>query len=84
LPQKDADAVIDCLRKMNLLQVHPVLRRTDELFAGLEEFRQHLGGRLTITMLQKVGQPVDIHEIDHERMKQAIEYVVGQVSQIRD
>lgn len=84
LPQKDADAVIDCLRKMNLLQDHPVLRRTDELFAGLEEFRQHLGGRLTITMLQGVGQPVDVHEIDHERMKQAIEHVVRQVSKVRD
>ena len=32
---------------------------------GLEEFRQHLGGRLTITMLRGVGDPIDVHEIDH-------------------
>lgn len=79
LPQHEADAVIDCLRKMGLLNDHPVLRRTDELFAGLEEFRQHLGGRLTITMLEGIGKPLDVHAIDHDRMREAIESVVRQV-----
>ncbi len=34
------------------------------LFAGLEEFREHLGGRLTVTLLTDVGRPLDVHEID--------------------
>jgi 3-dehydroquinate synthase len=54
---------------------HPALHDTSRLFAGLEEFRQHLGGRLTVTMLQAIGQPLDIHEVDRKRMCAAIERV---------
>ena len=42
---------------------------------GLEEFRQHLGGRLTLTMLRGVGDPIDVHEVDPSRMRAAIERV---------
>ena len=31
---------------------------------GLEEFREHLGGRLTITLLSKIGQGMEVHEMD--------------------
>jgi 3-dehydroquinate synthase len=31
---------------------------------GLEEFREHLGGQLTITLLQGVGRGFEVHEID--------------------
>ena len=39
---------------------------------GLEEFRQHLGGRLTITMLAGVGELVNVHEIDRQAMLESI------------
>jgi len=74
-PQADADRVLDCLLRMGLPLSHPALLQTDVLFAGLEEFRQHLGGRLTITMLEAVGRPLDVHEIDAPRMRMAIETV---------
>ena len=45
------------------------------IFDGLEEFRQHLGGRLTVTMLKAVGQSINVHEIDLSAMRQAIEIV---------
>ena len=45
------------------------------LLAGLEEFRQHLGGRLTVTMLDGIGAPIDVHEIDRTSMMMAIEKV---------
>jgi 3-dehydroquinate synthase len=41
----------------------------------LEEFRQHLGGRLTLTMLRNVGDPIDVHEVNRESMCEAIEIV---------
>ena len=44
-------------RRPRLALDHPVLRDTENLFQGLEEFRQHLGGRLTLTMLRGVGRP---------------------------
>ena len=30
---------------------------------GLEEFREHLGGQLTITLLQSIGKGVEVHEM---------------------
>lgn len=39
---------------------------------GLAEFREHLGGKLTIALLEGVGQPLDVHEIDSARMVQSI------------
>jgi 3-dehydroquinate synthase len=77
LPEADADRVLHCLAQMGLPLDHPTLHETDKLFAGLEEFRQHLGGRLTITMLEAVGKPIDVHEIDETSMRQAIEIVAS-------
>ena len=35
--------------------------------------RQHLGGRLTITMLRHVGEPINVHEVDEDTMKASIQ-----------
>ena len=75
LQESDADRVLNCLAQMGLPLDHSALHETDELFAGLEEFRQHLGGRLTITMLEAIGRPIDVHEIDESNMRRAIEIV---------
>jgi len=82
LPDTDADRVLVALQRLGLLIDHPALQRTDELFNGLEEFRQHLGGRLTLTMLQAIGQPIDVHQIDRARMAEAIQIVVDRVISI--
>ncbi len=79
LAPSDADAIVDCLDRLRLLIAHAALNDTDELFMGLEEFRQHLGGRLTVTMLRGVGDPIDVHEIDHDLMRRAIAIVVERV-----
>lgn len=79
LSAEHADAIIDCLDTLGLLLYHPSLTDVDELFNGLEEFRQHLGGRLTLTMLRDVGDPVDAHEVDQDLMRQAIARVVERV-----
>ncbi len=33
---------------------------------GLEEFREHLGGLLTITLLKRIGSRFEVHEMDTE------------------
>jgi 3-dehydroquinate synthase len=63
--------VVQTLRQLRLPVFHKQLL-DPEVFSGLEEFRQHLGGRLTLTMLQSIGNPVDVHEVDLRRMKLAI------------
>ena len=75
LPAADAQRVLDCLRRLGLPLDHPALHEPEPLFAGLEEFRQHLGGRLTVTMLRAVGEALDVHEVDLDRMLDAIDAV---------
>ena len=31
---------------------------------GLEDFREHLGGRLTVMLLERIGSGVEVHELD--------------------
>jgi len=76
-PREDARRVLDCLRNLGLTLDHPCLHDIRPLFDGLEEFRQHLGGRLTLTMLEQVGSKIDVHEVDHGRMCDAIERVAS-------
>ena len=75
LPAADAGRVLRSLRDLGLPLDHPALRETEALFAGLEEFRQHLGGRLTLTMLRGVGDPLEVHEIDRVAMLEALSRV---------
>jgi len=42
------------------------------LLRGLEEFREHLGGELSLTMLQDIGRSLQIHEISLAGMMDAI------------
>jgi 3-dehydroquinate synthase len=67
-----ADKVLRCLIDLGFDLGHPALSDVKPLFEGLEEFRQHLGGRLTLTMLRGVGEPLDVHEVDDALMRDAI------------
>jgi 3-dehydroquinate synthase len=42
------------------------------LLNGLEEFREHLGGELTITLLRGIGDGFEVHEVDTAEMLQAV------------
>jgi len=42
------------------------------VLTGLEEFREHLGGQLTITLLQGVGRGFEVHEMDSSMVLAAI------------
>ncbi len=76
LAGSDAERVVNLLERLGFALAHA--RLTDPaLFEGLEEFREHLGGRLTITLLEGIGQPFDAHEIDRTRMERAIEYLLN-------
>ncbi|MGB7305645.1 MAG: 3-dehydroquinate synthase [Burkholderiaceae bacterium] len=46
-----------------------------EILAGLREFREHLGGELTITLLSDIGVGIEVHEIDADLMGQALTWL---------
>ena len=77
LPRRDAARVLHCLADLGFPLRHPCLADTGPLFAGMEEFRQHLGGELTLTMLRGVGEPLDVHEVDRAAMADAIGEVLA-------
>jgi 3-dehydroquinate synthase len=59
---------------------HPVLeaRASDgshPLLRGLREFREHLGGELTITLLEGIGRGIEVHEMDEVRVREAISWL---------
>lgn len=49
----------------------------DHLLQGLEEFREHLGGRLTITLVAEPGRPANVHAIDQHAMREAISRIAA-------
>lgn len=72
--------VLTCLCELGIPLTDPLLADSHTLFDGLEEFRQHLGGELTLTMLSAVGKSVDVHHIDRAKMRQAIQQVADFVA----
>src|SRR4051812_213926 len=40
---------------------------------GLEEFREHLGGRLTITLLKEIGKGFEVHEMNDAVVVESIQ-----------
>ena len=75
LDELTAHATLDCLTQLGFALDHPALDDRDALFEGLEEFRQHLGGELTLTMLRAAGEPVEVHRVNERAMERAIDMV---------
>jgi 3-dehydroquinate synthase len=43
------------------------------ILEGLEEFREHLGGELTITLLQGIGEGVEVHAMDKDKILESVD-----------
>ncbi|MEM8738102.1 MAG: 3-dehydroquinate synthase [Planctomycetota bacterium] len=67
-----ADEICHTLAMLGFTLTDPTLNDPDFL-AGLEDFRQHLGGTLTVTLIRDLGRPVEVHHIDPEMMQQCID-----------
>ncbi len=77
LPQTIVDRTLEAFHDLGLPTHHQKLDDA-AIFEGLEEFRQHLGGRLTLTMIQDLGQTLQVHTVDVAKMKQAIDYLANE------
>lgn len=74
LDRSDMLATLKALEDMGL-PIFDTAVESGAVFDGLEEFRQHLGGRLTLTMLRGVGNSINVHEIDRMAMLEAIRFL---------
>jgi 3-dehydroquinate synthase len=43
------------------------------ILEGLEEFREHLGGELTVTLVPDVGHKIEVHEMDRQLILAAMD-----------
>ncbi|WP_242927958.1 3-dehydroquinate synthase [Pontibacter vulgaris] len=43
------------------------------ILKGLTEFREHLGGELTIMLLSKIGKGIEVHQVNEHLMTQAVQ-----------
>lgn len=74
LPEDDTARIITLLQKLGFKLTHPLMEVEDPgsaILRGLEEFREHLGGRLTIMLLNAIGVGAEVHEIDTDLLRQA-------------
>ncbi|MGC4192253.1 MAG: 3-dehydroquinate synthase [Thermomicrobiales bacterium] len=50
------------------------------VLAGLDEFREHLGGQLTIMLLRDIGAGVEVHEMDEATILRAIDLLAARAT----
>ena len=74
----EALTVVDLFLELGLPVYHPVLNKEDTrdiLLAGLLDFQEHLGGKLTVVLLETLGTGKDYHQMDHALIRKAIDFL---------
>jgi len=83
LQEADAAAVVQLLVDLGFSVTHPLMEIDNEdsvVLKGLNEFREHLGGRLTIMLLVAIGKGEEVHELDTALLMQASAWLKTQVA----
>ncbi len=78
LSKEALDQILNLYKVLGLDITHPLLEVNNDkspLIQGLEEFREHLGGKLTITLLNGIGKGEEVHEMDSALIQQASEWL---------
>ncbi len=78
LEEDAAKRVIDVLRTLGFSITHPLLDINDDnspVLNGLNEFREHLGGKLTIMLLESIGRGIEVNELDVHLLHQASDWL---------
>jgi 3-dehydroquinate synthase len=79
------DRVAALLELLGFKLWHPALEAggpdgNSAILDGLREFREHLGGDLTITLLRDIGRGIEVHEMDEGRVLQSISWLKSRQS----
>jgi 3-dehydroquinate synthase len=80
LPESDATRIHRLVGRLGLPRWHDALAvrgasRRLAVLDGLDEFREHLGGELTVTLLRGVGRALEVHEMDVALVERAIAWL---------
>ncbi len=76
LDQASALRIVKLLQQLQLPVYHPLMENKagipSPVIKGLEEFREHLGGRLTICLLKGIGVAAEVHVMDLTLLDKAV------------
>lgn len=78
LEEADAKTIVAVLKSLGFSVTHPLMDIQNEespVLKGLNEFREHLGGRLTIMLLESVGRGEEVHELDTIMLQKASQWL---------
>lgn len=80
LDEESAMRILRVLQALQLPTWHEALEFTEpdgarSLFKGLDEFREHLGGQLTILLLKDIGKGEDVHTMDRDLLVECIDWL---------
>ncbi|WP_254411806.1 3-dehydroquinate synthase [Dyadobacter diqingensis] len=83
LSDADLERIYNVLVKLGFELYHTKLAENDKinLRNGLQEFREHLGGRLTIMLLEKIGKGVEVHEMDADIIAESVDVLEKYISE---
>jgi 3-dehydroquinate synthase len=68
----DLDAILACLEALGFSLWHEAMEDEAALAAGIEEFREHLGGSLTLSMLDGIGGERLVHALPSGALSAAL------------
>jgi 3-dehydroquinate synthase len=76
----ERDRILDGLYKAGLKLWHPLLQRrlgdgTLELLGGLDDFREHLGGKLCVTFPHELGRRIEVHTVERSILEEGIVFL---------
>lgn len=78
LTEPDARTIVDVLRSLGFSVTHPLMEiqnNESPVLEGLNEFREHLGGQLTVMLLAAIGKGVEVHELDTTLLQKAAQWL---------
>jgi 3-dehydroquinate synthase len=80
LPEDDGDRIHRLLAGLGFRLWDDALQLRDEsgrrrVLAGLAEFQEHLGGELTVTLIEGIGRGVEVHEMVAALVENALQWL---------
>ncbi len=76
----ELEQIVSALEACDLPTWSKLLDSTDQggrstLLGGLDDFREHLGGVLTITLPDGIGRKIEVHEMDPSAIRESIDWL---------
>jgi len=76
----EEERIVGLLEHLGFRLWHPALETTGSdgtvaVMKGLRDFQEHLGGELTVTLLDDIGVGIEVHEIKEAMMLEAITWL---------